>query len=91
LWKTSLPSTFTVVCRQFKEEVEEGSLCNQARLLRPVTATDKSHQECVKEMTGENCYRKTLLSNWESLKKEWAILSTFLDSRKAMSGWQHEN
>jgi len=31
---------------QFKhEEVGEASLCDTARLGRPVTATDKSHQE----------------------------------------------
>jgi hypothetical protein len=58
-WKKKfLPSTFSVVCRQFKQEVKEGSLCNQARLLRPVTATDKSHQESVEEMIGENCQIK---------------------------------
>ena len=78
-------------CMQAVLEVEEGSLYNQARLLRPVTATDKSHQECVKEIEKiVKSNRKTLLSNWESLKKEWAILSTFLDSRKAVPGGQHK-
>jgi hypothetical protein len=44
LWKKFLPLTFTVVCRQFKqEEVEEVSLCDQARSGRAVAATDKSH------------------------------------------------
>jgi len=56
-------------CRQFKQGVEEVSLCNPARSGRPATATDKSHQECTEEiekMVKSN--RKTLLSNWESLK-----------------------
>jgi hypothetical protein len=30
--------------------------------------------------------RKTLLFNWESLKKELDTLSTFLDSKKFVSG-----
>jgi hypothetical protein len=31
--------------------------------------------------------RKTLLLNWESLKKEWATLSIFLDSKKVYARW----
>jgi transposase len=43
-----LLSTIRWWVRQFKqEEVGEASLCDTARLGRPVTATDKSHQECM--------------------------------------------
>jgi hypothetical protein len=48
--KKFLPLTFTVECRQFKQqEVGEASLCNKARSGRPVTATGMSHQECIED------------------------------------------
>ena len=76
---------------QFKQEVGEASLCDKARLGRPLTATEKSHQEW-----GKKWFEKTVKSNrkWESLKKEWATLSAFSDSEKFVSvgtvkiGWK---
>jgi hypothetical protein len=35
--------------------------------------------------------RKTLLLNWDSLKKEWVTSSNFLDSEKFVTGGYQEN
>jgi len=61
--------------------VEEASLCDKERSGKPVTATDESHLEHVEKVMEKIVIlnRKTLLLNWESLKKEWATLSNFLD------------
>jgi len=42
-----------------------------------------------KEITESN--KKTLLINCESLKKDWAALSSFLDTKKFVPGGYHEN
>jgi hypothetical protein len=67
LRKKFLPLTFIAACRQcvalstvkhwvqqFKEEVEEASLCDMARSQRSMTQTGKSHQESTEEMVSEN-------------------------------------
>ena len=39
----------------------------------------------LQQMIRENCrIRETLFLNWKSLNKEWATLSTFLDSEKCV-------
>ena len=51
---------------------------------RPVTATDKSHQQRVEEMIRENLrltQKDFALKLGTSIKKDWATLSTFLDCK----------
>ena len=79
---------------QFKQEkVGEASLCDKARSGMPLTATDESHKNILKQFfeTTVKLNRKTMLLNWESLKKEWATLSASLDSKNFVAGGHHEN
>jgi hypothetical protein len=83
------PIDITVVCRQFKQEVEKVSLCNQARSLRPVTTTYKSHQECVEEMIGENgqIKQKNIALKLGTSKERVGHITNLLGFQKGCARW----
>ena len=59
---------------------------------KPVIATNKSCQECVEEMIRENRQIKQKDTALKlGISKEWATLSTFLESNNVVPGEQHEN
>ena len=75
------------------EEVEDTNLCDK-ELLGEVSdcnrwVSPRDADEMIQKIVESN--RKTLLLNWESLKKDWATWSTSLDSEKFVPGGYHKN